>query len=94
MTRIEQEDNGKKGRYVIYVEEQFAGEMTYTWAGDTKFIIDHTAIEERFAGKGLGKLLVMKAVDFARTKGLKILPLCTFAKKVFDTDSSLNDIIF
>jgi len=94
MTRIEQEDNGKKGRYVIYVEEQFAGEMTYTWAGDTKFIIDHTAIEERFAGKGLGKLLVMKAVDFARTKGLKILPLRTFAKKVFDTDSSLNDIIF
>ena len=75
MTRIEQEDNGKKGRYVIYVEEQFAGEMTYTWAGDTKLIIDHTAIEERFAGKGLGKLLVMKAVDFARTKGFKILPL-------------------
>ena len=94
MTRIEQEDNGKKGRYVIYVEEQFAGEMTYTWAGDTKFIIDHTEIEEGFAGKGLGQLLVMKAVGFARAKGLKILPLCTFAKKVFDGDSSLNDVLF
>ena len=94
MTRIEQEDNGKKGRYCIYVEDLYAGEMTYTWAGDTKFIIDHTDIEEMFTGKGLGKLLVLRAVDFARTKGLKIIPLCPFAKKVFDTDGSLNDIIF
>ena len=92
MTRIEQEDNGKKGRFVIYEKDTFAGEMTYTWAGDTKFIIDHTGVDEKFAGKGLGKKLVLKAVDFARIKGLKILPLCPFAKKVFDADSSLNDV--
>ena len=92
MTRIEQEDNGKKGRFVVYEEDIFAGEMTYTWAGNTKFIIDHTGIEEKFTGKGLGKKLVMKAVNFARIKGLKILPLCPFAKKVFDADSSLNDV--
>lgn len=94
MTRIEQEDNGKKGRFVIYEEEIFAGEMTYIWAGSSKFIIDHTGIEEKFAGKGLGKQLVLEAVDFARNKGLKIMPLCPFAKKVFDADSNLNDVKF
>ena len=94
MIRIEQEDNGKKGRFVIFEDDIFAGEMTYTWVGDTKFIIDHTGVEENFSGKGLGKKLVMKAIDFARNKGLKILPLCPFAKKVFDADSSLNDIKF
>ena len=92
MTRIEQEDNGKKGRFIVYEKDIFAGEMTYTWAGTTKFIIDHTGVDEKFAGKGLGKQLVMKAVAFARTKGLKIMPLCPFAKKVFDADSSLNDV--
>ena len=68
--------------------------MTYIWAGNTKFIIDHTGIEEKFVGKGLGKQLIMKAIDFARIKGLKILPLCPFAKKVFDADSSLYDVKF
>ena len=94
MTRIEQEDNGKKGRFVIYANDEFAGESTYTWAGNTKFIIDHTSIEEKFVGKGLGKQLIVEAIDFARKKDLKIIPLCTFAKKVFDADSSLNDLKF
>ena len=94
MTRIEREDTGKKGRFAIYVDDEFAGEMTYTWAGDTKFIIDHTAVEEKFANRGLGKQLVLKSVDFARTEGLKILPLCTYAKRVFDRDSSLKDVLF
>ncbi|MBZ9650854.1 GNAT family N-acetyltransferase [Psychroflexus montanilacus] len=76
--KIEREDNGKKGRYVIYYNEEFAGEMTFTWAGKTKFIIDHTGVEDKFSGKGLGKKLVMKSVDFARENNVKIIPLCPF----------------
>tara|TARA_R110002073_G_scaffold279026_1_gene443014 strand:+ start:277642 stop:277755 length:114 start_codon:yes stop_codon:yes gene_type:complete len=37
---------------------------------------------------------VLKAVEFAREKGLKILPLCPFAKKVFNTTDELNDVLF
>jgi len=94
MTQIERVDNGKKGRFIIYENGEEAGEMTYTWAGENKFIIDHTGVEERFGGKGYGKQLVMKAVDFAREKEVKILPLCPYAKKVFDSDDSLNDVRF
>lgn len=94
MARIEQEDNGKKGRFTIYEKDIIAGHMTYTWAGKDKFIIDHTEVEGQFAGKRYGKKLVIKAIEFARAKGVKILPLCTFTKKVFDTDSGLNDVIY
>ena len=59
-----------------------------------KFIIDHTGVEAAFGGKGFGKKLVLKAVEFAREKGLKILPLCPFAKKVFNTTDELNDVLF
>jgi uncharacterized protein len=92
LMKIEREDNGRKGRFVIYVNEVFAGEMTYVWAGASKFIIDHTGIEESFSGKGLGKKLVMKAVEYARNNNLKILPLCPFAKKVFDKVDSIQDV--
>ncbi|WP_236587628.1 GNAT family N-acetyltransferase [Marivirga aurantiaca] len=90
--KIEREDNGKKGRYVIYYHDEFAGEMTFTWAGKTQFIIDHTGVEEKFAGKGLGKKLVMRSVEYARENNLKIIPLCPFAKKVFDTTEEIQDV--
>jgi predicted GNAT family acetyltransferase len=91
---IVREDNGKKGRFLLKEDGVLLGEMTYTWAGKSKFIIDHTEVDERLAGKGYGRQLVMKAVVFARTKGLKILPLCPFAKKLFDMDKSIGDVRF
>ena len=94
MTTINKEDNGKKGKFTIYENEEIAGEMTYTWAGEKRFIIDHTLVNDKFRGKDYGKQLVMKAVEFARKEGLKIIPLCPFAKKVFDTEKNLNDVIF
>lgn len=94
MINIKQEDNKSKGRFVIYEDDIFAGEMTYTWAGDNKFIIDHTGIEEAFGGKGFGKQLVMKAVEFAKEHDVKILPLCPFAKNVFDKNKDIQDVRF
>ncbi|HEX8548731.1 MAG TPA: GNAT family N-acetyltransferase [Cytophagaceae bacterium] len=93
MIKIEREDNGSKGRFVIYVDDKFAGEMSYIWAGSTKFIIDHTEVDESFGGRGLGKQLVMKAVEYARDNAVKIMPLCPFAKKVFDTDDAIHDVL-
>ena len=68
--------------------------MTYTWAGDSKFIIDHTEVSEEFNGKGVGKKLLMATVDYARNNNLKIIPLCPFAKSVFDKTEEIRDVLF
>lgn len=91
---ITQTDNGKKGSFIAAANEVQAGEMTYTWAGPDKFIIDHTDVNPDFSGQGVGRQLVMAAVGFAREKHVKILPLCPFAKSVFDKDASLEDVLF
>ncbi|MDG4945824.1 N-acetyltransferase [Weeksellaceae bacterium KMM 9713] len=93
MNKIELEDNGKKGRFVIYEDGVEAGEMTFTWAGEDKFIIDHTGVDEKFGGKGYAKQLVMAGVEFAREKGVKVIPLCPYAKKRFDQDESIGDVL-
>lgn len=90
--KVDREDHGKKGRYVIYYNGEFAGEMTFTWLGKTQFIIDHTGIEYEFAGKGLGKKLVMRSVEYARKNDLKIIPLCPFAKMIFDRNKDIQDV--
>ncbi|MCF1191025.1 N-acetyltransferase [Mangrovimonas sp. AS39] len=94
MATIEREETGSKGRFVIYEDGVFAGEMTYTWAGSNKFIIDHTSIEPGFSGKGFGKRMVLEAVEMARKQNVKILPLCPFAKAEFDKNKSIADVRF
>jgi predicted GNAT family acetyltransferase len=94
MTKFTQEDNGKRGRFVLYDDEVFAGEITYAWSGEAKIIVDHTGVEKQFGGKGYGKLLVMKIVEFVREKNIKVVPVCPFAQKVFDRDESIQDVRF
>lgn len=86
--------SGSKGAFVAEEDGQEAGVMTYTNAGPDKFIIDHTEVNDAFAGKGVGKALVMAAVDHARSNGLRILPLCPFAKRVLERDPAVADILF
>lgn len=56
-------------------------------------IIDHTGIEEGHNGKGFGKQLLMKVVEFARNRGVKIIPLCPFVKASFQKDTSIQDVL-
>lgn len=90
--RVEHEENGRNGRFAIYDNDEFAGEMTFVWAGKSKFIINHTFVEQKFRGKKYGHMMLNKAVEFARETNVKILPLCPFAKSQFDIDSSIADV--
>jgi uncharacterized protein len=91
---IIQDNNSKNGIFKATENDILAGEMTYVWAGENKFIIDHTEVNPAFEGKGIGKKLVMAAVDYARANGLKILPLCPFAKSVFERTTEIQDVMF
>lgn len=94
MVTLEREDDGKKGRFVLYEDGKEAGHMTFTWAGEAMFIIDHTEVDPAFGGKGYGRKLVMEAVSYARDNDLKIMPLCTYAKSVFDKTEDIRDVLF
>jgi predicted GNAT family acetyltransferase/uncharacterized Fe-S cluster protein YjdI len=81
---IKQHEDGPKGKFFIEESEEVLAQMTYVWSGDDRIIIDHTEVSEKLKGKSAGKLLLAQAVAFAREKGIKILPLCPFAKAVFE----------
>lgn len=89
---IQHRDDGKKGAFYIAQHEEVLAEMTYVWAGD-KMIIDHTEVSDQLAGKGAGKQMVNQAVLFAREKHIKIMPLCPFAKSVFDKVTAYQDVL-
>jgi predicted GNAT family acetyltransferase len=90
---IKFEQKTTKGAFFIEENGQRLGEMTFSRAGDSLLIIDHTEVSEALKGKGAGKQLVAAAVDYARKNNIKILPLCPFAKSVFDKVEEYHDVL-
>jgi predicted GNAT family acetyltransferase len=56
-------------------------------------ILDHTEVDDALRGTGTGRKLVAAAVDWARDEELKLLPLCPFAKSVFDKTPEFGDVL-
>ncbi|MBL7842333.1 MAG: N-acetyltransferase [Cyclobacteriaceae bacterium] len=87
------QQNGSKGSFYIEENNQRLAEMTYTLAGEKLMIIDHTDVSDALRGKGAGKQLVTAAVHHARAQGIKILPLCPFARSVFERVKEFQDVL-
>lgn len=90
---IKFEQSETKGAF--YVEENGVrlAEMTFSKAGADRIIIDHTEVSDALRGKNMGKQLVTEAVAYARKNNLKILPLCPFARSVFDRVKEYQDVL-
>lgn len=91
--QIKQREIGSKGLFYIEEGNEKLAELTYSKAGDSLIIIDHTDVSEKLKGKGAGKQLVQAAVDYAREHSIKILPLCPFAKAMFDRTPAYSDVL-
>ncbi|NVK05259.1 MAG: N-acetyltransferase [Flavobacteriia bacterium] len=91
---IQSEHHEKGGRWFVERDGKTIAEMTYLNSGETRIIIDHTEVDESLRGQGVGYDMVKLAVEMAREKGIKILPLCPFAKSVFDKKPEYADVLF
>ena len=92
--QIKNKNDGKRGVFYLEDDGNEIGLLHYTLAGPGKMIIDHTEVEEVYRRKGLGLRLVKAGVAYARENNLKILPLCPFAKKIFDITPAFADVLF
>ena len=89
---IEHERSGHRGAFVWVQDGKRLAEMTYTVAG-TRVIIDHTTVDDALRGTGTGQKLVHAAVEWARAEKIQLLPLCPFARSVFDKTPEYSDVL-
>ncbi len=82
-----------KGSFFIEEDSEIKAEITYSKAGNTKLIIDHTEVSDELRDQNIGKTLVEHTVNYARENKLKVIPLCSFAKSVIERDESLQDVL-
>ena len=89
---ITREETASGGRYVL-THDGAEAEMTFSKAGATRIIIDHTGVPDALRGTGAGQALVQRAVEDAREAGVKIIPLCPFAKAQIDKHPEWQDVL-
>jgi predicted GNAT family acetyltransferase len=89
---IEHEEKEHRGAFFVVRDGKRLAEMTYTIAG-SRVIIDHTEIDAALRGTGTGRQLVAASVEWARAENRRLLPLCPFARSVFDKTPEFRDVL-
>ena len=83
--------NKDEQRSEAIVNDEIIGVCEYEIT-DNKWAITHTVVDERFKGQGIAKKLVLKIVDEARINGVKIIPICSYAKKMLENNEEYIDL--
>jgi predicted GNAT family acetyltransferase len=90
---IKFQENESKGAFYIEENGKRVATMTVSKAGGNILIIDSTEVDDALRGKNAGKQLVEAAVKHARDNKYKIIPLCPFAKSVFEKVKDYQDVL-
>ncbi|MBU3144822.1 GNAT family N-acetyltransferase [Clostridium sp. CF012] len=83
---------GEKSFYVGDNEEEALAKIELVNNGDD-ITIEHTFVSEQLRGQNVARQLLKMAVDFAREKNKKIIPICTFAKAEMNKNKDYKDVL-
>jgi predicted GNAT family acetyltransferase len=91
---IQHKHSDSKG--VFYVagetEDDYLAELIYMVTGDGNIIVEHTEVSEELQGQNVGYQLVNTVVEYARSKGIKITPMCSFTRAVMEKKPEFRDV--
>ena len=89
---ITHEFSGHRGAFVWQEAGKRLAELAYTVAG-SRVILEHTQVDDALRGRGAGRQLVQAAVEWARAENRRLLPLCPFARSVFEKTPEFADVL-
>jgi predicted GNAT family acetyltransferase len=85
-------DDAEQRRYEARVGSTLAGFADYhVQPGLITFL--HTEVDPAFEGQGVGSRLVADALDDARARGLKVLPICPFVRAYVRRHDEYRDLV-
>lgn len=91
--QVQHEETGRGGRFVIGAADRIDAEMTYSRSNPQLIIIDHTFVDPSRRGQGLGQMLLGELIAWVRGAGIKVIPLCPFAKAQFEKEAGYRDVL-
>ena len=92
MADAEVRDNLQAHRVEIWSGGELAGFTAYEPMGGARAFV-HTEIDDRFAGQGLGSVLVRAALEAMRDAGTAVLPYCQFVRSYLQRHDEFHDLV-
>ena len=91
---VRREQKGHRGAFYIDGEGGRLAELTTSAAPDGQLVIlEHTEVDPSLRGQGVARKLVEAAVIWAREQHIKLVPVCPFAKAVFEREPAFRDVV-
>jgi predicted GNAT family acetyltransferase len=91
---VRREQKGHRGAFYIDGKDGRLAELTFSAAPDGQLVIlEHTEVDASLRGQGIARRLVEGAVSWAREQNIKLVPVCPFAKAVFDREPAFADVL-
>ena len=82
-----------KQQAAAYDGDIMIGECQYSAAGTTQWIIAHTGVRPEYNGHGIAKRLVECVIAEARARGVRITPLCSYARHMMCGQDKYKDVL-
>lgn len=90
--KINHKEEGSRGEFYIEENGSPIAELTYLLSDDNTMVATHTGTHPKMRGQGIAMKLVEASVEYAREKGLKISPMCSYVAWAFDKREDLRDV--
>ena len=75
-SQIQVSNNTERKRFEVKVDDHLA--VSEYMLVKERIIFTHTEVPEALEGNGIGSMLARTALEYAREKGLKVMPLCPY----------------
>ena len=89
---VQLKKKGRRGAFVIDTVGARLAELVFSTDPEGVVVLEHTEVSESLRGQGIARKLVESAVAWARANDVKLLPVCPFAKAVFDREPQFGDV--
>ena len=84
--------NAEEQRYELWVDEALAGVLEYESAPGV-LVLAHAEIDPALEGRGLGTRLAADAFQDIRSRGLKLIPACSFVRAYLRRHPEERDVV-
>ncbi len=86
-------DAAERSRFEARCAGEPAGFAQYVRT-DTLVVYPHTEVDPAYEGRGVGAALARTALDDARARGLKVVPICPFIRGYLERHPEYADLAY
>ncbi|MBQ7544600.1 MAG: N-acetyltransferase [Synergistaceae bacterium] len=82
----------ERNRSAAYDGDRQIGECEFSLSGG-EWVITHTGVRPEYGGRGIARELVGKVIEEARARKMKVVPVCSYAKKMMEGREEYADVL-